>query len=55
MSTADCKKRRRQYAHGFGDLPPLRRPHYARTSVDKQKRKLAQLLEKTKAMQARGK
>lgn len=53
MSAADCKKARRRFATGFGDLPPLRRPHYARTSVDKQKRKLAQLLEKQKAMISR--
>ena len=55
MTCAQTKAVRNRYAMGFGDLPPMDRPKYKRTSVEKQKRKLAQLLEKQKAMQGRRK
>lgn len=53
MSAAS--RRRRWFATGFGHLGPLVRPRYKRTSVEKQKRRLAELIATEKRIKTKKK
>lgn len=53
MTAAQTKAVRNRYRTGFGDMPPMRRPNYPNPSIEKQKRKLAALIERQKLMQGR--
>lgn len=55
MSQGAAKRRRSQWANGHKHMAPMRRPRYKNTSAAKQAKRLAQLIEKQKAMQGRGK
>lgn len=56
MCTAStAKRRRRQARNGYRHLAPLVRPHYKKTSEDKQARRLAQLIAGERARQQRKK
>ncbi len=53
MSQGAAIRRRRQWAHGFKNLAPLKRPIYHQTSEGKARRKLMRVIEKQKTMQSR--
>jgi hypothetical protein len=55
MTQGAAIRRRKQWAHGHKHLPPLRRPIYHQTSEAKRAKRLAQWLEKQRAMMGRKK